>query len=342
MWHYRFMVDGRSFHGSTKETSKARAQQFENVVMARVHEGSLENAWRKSPSLDTFATQFLSTCELQVKAGSMARDSARYYANGVRLLREHYPLLMKRRVRDIATRDADVLTFPGSNSNANNALRTLRRLLGIAYEDGILQRLVKIHEREEQGRQLLIEPWIEQRLMAHAAEPLRSILVIMADTGMRPGEVMRLQWADVLLNRGAIRISRSKTSKRTKKARFVAISERTRDVLTAQRNAGEWVFPSKRRPGSHRNTVAKQWRACVRKANTDPGPKLPTGLALYCGRHTYATDLLQESGNLSLVQGTLGHTSITTTTKYLHPGVSRGRFTHRCEKPPARYGNSES
>jgi site-specific recombinase XerD len=43
---------------------------------------------------------------------------------------------------------------------------------------------------------------------------------------------------------------------------------------------------------------------------------------LYCGRHTFATDLLDATKNLKLVQDTLGHADIRTTMKYLHPSVA--------------------
>lgn len=45
-------------------------------------------------------------------------------------------------------------------------------------------------------------------------------------------------------------------------------------------------------------------------------------VVLYCARHTFATDFMDETGDLSKTQKTLGHNKITTTTRYLHPGVA--------------------
>ncbi len=46
--------------------------------------------------------------------------------------------------------------------------------------------------------------------------------------------------------------------------------------------------------------------------------KLPAGLVLYSAQHTFATDVLDKTGNLALVQKLLGHESIATTQRYVH------------------------
>jgi integrase len=42
-------------------------------------------------------------------------------------------------------------------------------------------------------------------------------------------------------------------------------------------------------------------------------------LALYSARHSFASDIRERTGNLRLVMDALGHESVTTTQKYLHP-----------------------
>lgn len=47
--------------------------------------------------------------------------------------------------------------------------------------------------------------------------------------------------------------------------------------------------------------------------------KLPKDLALYLARHTFATDMLDRTGNLALVQKILGNESILTTQRICIP-----------------------
>lgn len=45
---------------------------------------------------------------------------------------------------------------------------------------------------------------------------------------------------------------------------------------------------------------------------------IPNEIALYSARHTFATDLLQASGDIVPVDDALGHTETKTTSRYLH------------------------
>jgi len=77
----------------------------------------------------------------------------------------------------------------------------------------------------------------------------------------------------------------------------------------------EWVFPSPRKRGAHLSYSA--FAKPYTKLRKHLG--LPEDLVLYTARHTFATDMLDKTGNLALVQKILGHESITTTQRYLHP-----------------------
>lgn len=61
-------------------------------------------------------------------------NTRRYYVDGWRLLQAHDSIL-EMYLDEIMTDDVEALAFPGSGSNANNALRMLRRIFHKAKED---------------------------------------------------------------------------------------------------------------------------------------------------------------------------------------------------------------
>jgi integrase len=105
--------------------------------------------------------------------------------------------------------------------------------------------------------------------------------------------------------------------KTAKARRYVPLSDRLRSILRNRVNGrtSGWVFPSPRKKGSPISyyMVAKGMKVVRDKLS------LPKDLVLYSARHTFATDMLERTGNVAMVQKMMGHESITTTQRYLHP-----------------------
>ena len=153
--------------------------------------------------------------------------------------------------------------------------------------------------------------------MSVALQPLKDIVVIMRDTGMRNArELYRLRVENIHWHSGLIFNPNSKTAKGR---RFIPMSDRVVAILKnrcAGRTEG-WVFPSKRR-AKHitGGLVNKQWVAARKAAG------LPKDLVLYCARHDFGTYLLRRTGNLKLVMDTMGHSDVPTAMKYQHPELT--------------------
>ena len=99
--------------------------------------------------------------------------------------------------------------------------------------------------------------------------------------------------------------------------------------VRAQGAKSEWVFPSTRSKSGHigHTAIEKPFRQARKHA------KLANELVLYSARHSFATDLLDRSGNIKLVSDVLGHESVTTTQKYLHPALKNvAEFVNRRNK----------
>jgi integrase len=177
----------------------------------------------------------------------------------------------------------------GSPSYVNQALRTLRRLLGKAVEWKVIAVAPTVRLMEEVGRELTIDPETEAKLLAVAKQPLKDVLVVIQDTGMRPEEVFRIRIENIDWSRRLIFNPNGKTKAAR---RHVPISERMLDLLSIRcSNKPEgWLFPSRRAECGHLTTVAKQFR----DARTEAG--LPESLVLYCARHAFGRAVYGATG----------------------------------------------
>jgi hypothetical protein len=175
---YDFTVRGERYRGSTKETNETRAQKAAALKLAATIKGS-DPLDRKPPTLREYSKDFLQW----VETGRLEADSRRYYRNGWRLLEQ--TKIAGMRMDQITKDEVEKLQFPGSASNGNNAHRTLRRMYSKAKEDKLIFEVPGFALFKEHGRSLRLNDEAERRLSAVADQPLKDIIVVMRDTGMR-------------------------------------------------------------------------------------------------------------------------------------------------------------
>ncbi len=310
VWHYDFAIDGRRFRGSTNEKVHSKARLIEAHLMNEAKQRKL-TVHRRTLTLTEFSKRFLDW----VKTARLEPESRKYYESGWRMLSQ--TPIAQMRLAHIMTDEAEALRFEHSPANANRALRTLRRMMGKAAEWGVIVAAPRIKLMKEEGRSATIDSEAEAKLLAVAKQPLRDVLIIMLDSGMRPGEVFRMCWEDIDWTRGTIFIPRGKTPR---SRRYLPMSDRVADTLHLRRKDQEqgWVFPSDSKPG-HLTTVATAFETARAKA------KLSSDIKLYSARHTFATKIMGATGDLSLVMRTLGHTNAQTAMIYQHPSLERVR-----------------
>jgi integrase len=128
-------------------------------------------------------------------------------------------------------------------------------------------------------------------------------------TGMRRGEIFRLQWQDLDFDRGFIHLRTPKGGQDQK----IPLNQATRDLLEAHPRSGSpYVFPG--RGGRMRTDINKQ----VNRIKEAAG--LPKDFrALHGLRHVYAS-MLASSGQVDLytLQKLLTHKSAAMTQRYAH------------------------
>lgn len=118
---------------------------------------------RKAPSLQGFPIQFLSW----VESATLAGKSKAYYGNGWRLLAT--TKIVGMRLDHITKDDVEGLRLSGSASNANCALRSLRRMLHKAEEWNLIGRVPKFKLLTKHQRRLRLDDHAEQKLLVAAS-----------------------------------------------------------------------------------------------------------------------------------------------------------------------------
>jgi integrase len=313
VYHYDFAVFGRRYRGSTRKTDIAVARRFERDLIAKTEQGLEPKTIRKIPILREAADRFIAL----VDASGLAPKTKKYYANGWRLLQKQGISSML--VSRISEDDISLLRFPGGPSNANNALRALRRIMGKCVAWGYIPRVPKTKLKEEPRREKLLDDEAEARVMPFLRQPLKDIIMILRDTGMRNiSEICQMRIEHIDWHNRQIFNPKGKTPEAR---RFVPMSDRVLSLLMS-RCAGKregWVFPSKRSKPGHLTWINKQFARARKKAG------LSKDLVMYCGRHDFGTYALRKTGNLAAVMKTMGHRDIKTALRYQHPELESVR-----------------
>jgi integrase len=312
--HYDFTVFGRRYRGSTHKTDIAAARRFERDLIEKTEQGLEPKAIRNIPSLREAAERFLAL----VDANDLAPKTKKYYHNGWRLLEGQEISSML--VSHVSEDAISLLRFSGGNSNANNALRTLRRIFGKCVSWGYIPRVPKAKLKKETRRERLLDDTAEAKLMPFLRQPLKDIVVIMRDTGMRNiSEVCRIRIEHIDWHNRAIFNPKGKTPEAR---RSVPMSDRVSDLLMtrcAGKTAG-WVFPSDRSKTGHLTWINQQFARARAKAG------LPKDLVMYCARHDFGTYALSQTGNLAAVMKAMGHRDVKTAMQYQHPELESVRI----------------
>ena len=157
-------------------------------------------------------------------------------------------------------------------------------------------RIPKLYSNDR--AEILWTPAHVERMEAIAPKWICRILTAALETGLRPGDLIRLTWAHIENTPGGRRIS-IRTNKR-KRVATIPVTERMGALLDATPKGGALILVSQRgRPlTEHRASEGvRQWRE---KAG------LPDDLRLYDCRGTAATNLLRAGAKLSHIAAVFG------------------------------------
>lgn len=311
----KIKVGPRKNLGAAKDVEAAY-----RTALARGDAGILER--KPAPTLKDFSQRFLDNAAIGRRQAPRESTIA-FYAHRLNKILEYEPLSTTRLDKitpELLERYIKQRIPTVSPACINRDLATIRRLLHVAWELGLIDRIPKITLLQgEKERDFVLSAERERIYMEFAPPPLRDVSTLMLGTGLRVGEAVALQWADVHLEpiNGVqfgyihVRDGKSKNAKRN-----VPLSASVGAMLEARsiKALNPWVFSNPEGTGPlSRSTVSHQHTGLRSTL------KLPAGFVLHGLRHSCLTRLGAAGTDAFTIKRIAGHSSVTVSEKYVHP-----------------------
>jgi integrase len=222
----------------------------------------------------------------------------------------------------------------GARVRANREVAMLKSLFNRAKAWGFFEGenpVLGIKFLEEPKRRLrYLEGSEEASLLAAASEPIRSLIIIGTNTGIRIGaEALTLKWADVDLVRGLLTVQAAYA--KNGQTRNIPLNSRAREALVRlkARSHSEYVFSKPN--GLPYRSMEKPFTLACKKVGL-------AGVSLHTLRHTFASNLVMAGVDLQTVQEYGGWSDLSLVQRYSH--LSASHKANAIEKIAERFHNA--
>ena len=170
----------------------------------------------------------------------------------------------------------------------------------------IINRFFKFFKENNQHLRFLEKDEII-KLITNGPEPLKSIIIVALNTGMRRGEIMGLKWRDIDFRRGVIHLFNTKNGEK----REVPMNEEVKNALIGIRKhpKSEYIFT--KNDGRPYGDFKKSFFTALKKSDIKE-------FRFHDLRHTFASHLVMSGVDLNTVRELLGHKSLAMTLRYSH------------------------
>lgn len=285
-----------------RETRKQTQEREEAERIIKAGRYTISRLW------DEYATQRAINKGLKVDRNRFARHLEKPFGD--------------KEPAEIITLDVDRLRMQMlkklSPQTVKHVLALLKRIINFGVKRGLCetpdpQRLhIELPKVDNVKTEDLSPTQLRALLDAMDEDPNQEIANLMRlalFTGMRRGELFRLEWRDVDMERGFILIREPKGGK----SQSIPMNQAARRILNSHpKTDSPYVFPA--RDGGKLNTIQRTGRRIRKKAGLPEGFRYLHGL-----RHVYAS-MLASSGDVDMytLQKLLTHKSAAMTQRYAH------------------------
>jgi integrase len=307
---------------ATRSAAQRWAQQLESAIVAEGGKRRKEEEKpRVVPTLAEFWPRFMEGYARANQEKPSTLDTKEL------LWRAHLdPMLGKLRLDAIDDEQVQRLKGKRADRNpktVNNILALLSKVLKVAVEWKVIQAMpcrIRLLKSSKPVVEHYEDEDFERLVVAAAATDPRVELVVLlgGDAGLRSGEIVALEWTDVDLGRGLLKVQRSDYKGQLSvpkggRPRVIPMTSRLAAALKAHRHLrGARVICEE-----DGNPVTRWWL----KWHMDVAERragLPRGGRLHILRHTFCSRLASRNVPAITIQHLAGHAGLETTQRYLH------------------------
>jgi integrase len=326
------LFNGTRYRRTTGVKNKRQAEQIEAAFRTQLAKGEVGIEQRKaSPTLKAFAQQF---ADFVSTRHADKPQTIEFYTKKLKQILNFEPMRETRIdhidegliERYVVWRRQQV-----SITTTNRELATLRRLLHLAREWKMIRNVPKVRLLTgERQRDFVLTHEQEQLYLAAAPEPLKSIAILLLDTGLRVGEALNLRKSDVRIEASGsgrygwliVRAGKSKNARRN-----VPLTRRVVALLVPKLNdeSPEWIFPGETtdRPILGTSVAHAHIKVCrpsfIKNKKRVRRHNFPKDFVLHSLRHTCLTRLGEAGADAFTIMKLAGHSSVTVSQRYVHP-----------------------
>jgi integrase len=344
-WWYSFTVKGARFRGSCETEERELAEIYETNLKRETQLGAITGQKPRATLDEAFALYydrhaFKLPSERDIKRASRVLLAGLGKLTGLHQItdalvaryvaKRRGTMTQARMGRDAGGKPIHKLL---AESSINRELTLLRSVLLKARDEWGMEvapirfKLHMLAEPEPRSRYLSSDE--ADKLMTGAAAHLRPAIRFALLTGLRLGNIIGLDWAQIDMRARQITF-RVKSRKPGGKVHVLPI---TGDMLVLLANQG----PAGKGPvftynGNAIGTWKRSWRTAKKRAGI-------TDFRFHDLRHTAASWMVQGGAELDVVQEVLGHEDIATTQRYAHRDTDAK--ARAMEKAASRLGHAE-
>jgi integrase len=199
-------------------------------------------------------------------------------------------------------------------------------MLRLAHEWREIQRVPKIRLLTgERVRDFVLSRKQEAIYLAACPQPLNDIAVLMLETGLRIGEALHLEWADITLapvNGARFGFLRVREGKSKNARRVIPLTDRAAAMLLERLRTreGEFIFANREGQPYLGTSINHLHRAaCSPVIEGKRKAIFPADFVLHSLRHTMLTRLGESGVDAFTIMRIAGHSSIVVSQRYIHP-----------------------